>query len=73
MKTEGLAQNSGRLWNYGIARSDRVGEYLVSCALCIIISRVDPVFAILTKTLSLSNTKGENLVQPVRGPEGPGR
>ena len=49
MKTEGLAQNSGRLWNYGIARSDRVGEYLVSCALCIIISRVDPVFAILTK------------------------
>ena len=52
MKTEGLAQNSGRLWNYGIARSDRGGKYLVSCALlCIIVSSVDPVFVILTKNI----------------------
>ena len=47
MKTEGLAQNSGRLWNYGIARSDRGREHLVRCALCIIVSRVDPVCAIV--------------------------
>ena len=53
MKTEGLAQNSGRLWNYGIARSDRGGEYLVSCALCIIVRRVNPVFVILTKKYCL--------------------